>query len=325
MDELIVASLQGSTSQAEEEALRQWRGQAPSNEERYHTLVRIWAATARGDLADALSRPSASSIIRAASERASATLPGVPFWRRSSVWMRVGGSVALAASFVGGILAAELLFDRPPFEASEITASPGGMMTLSLSDGSVVRAAPGSSLHLEASPTERVVRLEGRAFFAVARQDHQAFVVRTEVGEVVVHGTRFQVTSEAEGLEVLVVEGEVAVKAGDDQRAVTGGQLAQVQAGSAVSVADVDQVQERLSWMGNFLVFRDTELRNALREVEARYGVPISVRDSAPMERSITATFLHDESFRSVMDVICQATAMKCVVTDTLAVIQGSR
>jgi len=234
--------------------------------------------------------------------------------------------VALAASFVGGLLATGLIPGRPPFEATEIRTEPGGRMTLSLNDGSVVRLAPGSSLRLESSAKERIVWLDGRAFFTVARAADRAFVVRTGAGEVVVHGTRFQVTSESEegGLEVLVVEGEVAVQAGAEPHAVTGGQVAKVQADSTVSVATADRVQERLGWMESFLVFRDTPLRDAAREVEARFGVPIRVEDSASLDRSITATF-QAEPFQSVVDVICRATALSCVVTDTLAVIRGVR
>jgi ferric-dicitrate binding protein FerR (iron transport regulator) len=326
MDEVIVKSLRRLTSPAEEEALRLWRAEAPSNEERYETIVRIWAATAREDIADAPPRPSASSIIQAAGERGLITSPGLPLWRKPSSWMRLAGSVALAASFVGGLLAAGLRPDRPLFEANEIKTEPGGRMTLSLNDGSVVRLAPGSSLRLEASATKRIVWLDGRAFFTVARAADRAFVVRTGAGEVVVHGTRFQVTSESEegGLEVLVVEGEVAVQAGAEEREVTGGQMAQVQADSTVSVATTDRVEERLGWMESFLVFRDTPLRDAAREVEARFGVPVRIDDSVPWDRSITATF-QAEPFQSVVDVICHATAVSCVVTDTLAVIRGVR
>jgi ferric-dicitrate binding protein FerR (iron transport regulator) len=46
LDELIARSLQGRTSEAEEESLRRWRREGVQHEQRYQRVAAVWRATA---------------------------------------------------------------------------------------------------------------------------------------------------------------------------------------------------------------------------------------------------------------------------------------
>ena len=64
-------------------------------------------------------------------------------------------------------------------------------------------------------------------------------------------------------------------------------------------------------WVGKFLVFQSTPVRDAAREVERMYGVRVIVADSILGRRTVTATFT-DQAATQVLDVICSVVNAQC-------------
>jgi len=64
-------------------------------------------------------------------------------------------------------------------------------------------------------------------------------------------------------------------------------------------------------WVGKFLVFQSTPVRDAAREVERMYGVRVVVADSVISKRTVTATFT-DQTATQVLDVICSVVNAQC-------------
>src|SRR5690606_26026261 len=96
-------------------------------------------------------------------------------------------------------------------------------MTIFLSDGSEVELEPGSMISYPRKFTtgNRVVRLEGRAFFDVAKDSLNPFLVNTKSVNVKVLGTSFKVSSfENEPAEVSVVTGKVEVYVSEQEETV---------------------------------------------------------------------------------------------------------
>ncbi len=104
-----------------------------------------------------------------------------------------------------------------------------------LPDGSVVEFKAGTKIHVDYSPVLRRVRLEaGEAHFAVAKNKHVPFVVSAGAIEVRALGTEFAVELRAQGVDVLVTEGSVAVEHPASISAPA--PLAVLEAGEAVAV-----------------------------------------------------------------------------------------
>jgi ferric-dicitrate binding protein FerR (iron transport regulator) len=72
-------------------------------------------------------------------------------------------------------------------------------------------------------------------------------------------------------------------------------------------------------WVGNFLVFQDTPLREVAKEVERRFGVPVVIRDSALAERTVTAWFA-DRTLEEVLRVVCAASLTRCTLGDVVEI-----
>jgi len=81
-----------------------------------------------------------------------------------------------------------------------------------LPDNSMVYLNNNSSITYDEAFTTREVKLTGEAFFSIVK-DNQPFVVKTQLGDIKVLGTEFNVNSAAEQIEVEVEEVSVEVKA----------------------------------------------------------------------------------------------------------------
>ena len=311
-DEIIIRSLQRLASAEEERQLAEWLRASPANQNYYDEVAAIWAvtgsayqepATAWPDTAIARHRTVVRRIARAR--------------RTASVWRRVGLAAAAALVVGVGLSIAYFGSDREPapllsFGANEYHTGNDERATVRLADGSIVRLAPSSRLRITGNKRAREVALNGRAFFAVASDPRFPFVVRTDAGDAHVLGTRFEVGVSNGELRVVVVEGRVEVKARDRTIEVTGGQMALAADGQEPSVVDVD-VHPMLQWMGQALVFQETPLGEAIREIQLLYGAEIHLRDEELSRRMITAWFV-DEPFQDVMAIVCRVTQVKCSI-----------
>jgi ferric-dicitrate binding protein FerR (iron transport regulator) len=313
-DELLYRRLIGQAKAEERTAVDAWRRASIANEERYRDLERVLNIVA----ADEASRqpgppPSVADVLRRAHVPASS---GASSRRnRWPSWIKL--PLAAAAVAVLTFLAtggARLLLERHSgFGADEIVASASGPTTVELVDGTVVRLAPKSRLRLRPDSGGRFVALEGRAYFAVAKKGGAPFRIRTAAGVVTVTGTRFDLDADRQNLRLIVVEGRVVLSTSRTQTEVTAGQVMRVVEGTAAPVASVSELGPLVDWVGNFMAFQATPLREVAREIETRFPVRVVIPDSALADRTITAWFA-DLSLEKVLEVVCVVASARCSV-----------
>lgn len=313
MDDLILRSLRGEATAVEELRLRSWRNAAPENEREYREIAAI-ARLAAFDPPDSLEvGPPATELIREAERRTAAAL-AVPRVRpRARSWRGYG----IAAASIGiAAFAAALLVNRPDRQPREIATGPNETITVALEDGSVVRLASGSRLRL-GMRSPREVSLEGRGFFAI-KKSAEPFRVRTSAGVAVVLGTRFELSTGDDALRLLVVDGHVALDAGNARVDVRDGQSSRIVRGTISEPERVTDVTSQISWLGTFLVFQATSLPDVARELERVYGMHVVVADSTLATQAITGIY-SDRPFEEVFDVICRVLDARCSIEDTEA------
>lgn len=322
MDELVLRYLAGTASDLEGRRVERWREESDDNARAFAELRAVWEAS-EVSLVDVPDPPAAQSLMDAAEERRRRGRARAD--RRAmlrSPWMGYGLAAAAVAALVfvvtgprgepapAGILS--------PVESS---MGAGDVVTMSLSDGSVVRVAGATTLEFPPDPEERRVMLEGRAFFAVAEGD-APFVVRTPSGEVTVHGTRFEVRADGEGMRVVVVDGRVAVSAEGGAVSLGPGEVAYVDAGARPRAVSLQDVWELLDWEGGLLVFQGTPLVDVAAELSRHFGVAVTVADPVAGERRITAWF-GDEPLDEVMSAVCLVAGTPCSVQGDSVVVGG--
>ncbi|MEL6926187.1 MAG: FecR domain-containing protein, partial [Bacteroidota bacterium] len=159
-----------------------------------------------------------------------------------------------------------------------------------LDDGTIVYINGSSKLEFPQSfsGSERRVKLDGEAFFDVARDEQRPFIIETVKTQVTVLGTSFNVRAMAEEAftEVVVKTGKVrfADKAGTaatlltaSQKAVFDHQTQQIQQQSS------EQFNE-MAWQTKSLSFRAMKMRTVIPTLEKYFKVKIEVSNPKLLE-----------------------------------------
>jgi ferric-dicitrate binding protein FerR (iron transport regulator) len=319
---LISRSLKGRTSATEEEALRAWRRQSADNEAYYRQLTLLLEeAEAALFPGVAVPAPPLAALTRTPSAAApsdSDRFSGRGRWRR-------GGVIAVAAAAAMVVLFLHVAPDSaaPGFslQAGEFVTGPTETATAVLSDGTVVRLAPGSRLRIPDGAGGREVVLDGRAYFAVTEMAGHPFRVRTAAGEALVLGTRFEVRVLNDELRLIVLEGLVALDAGGHQVEVGAGEMSVATDGSTTTPVKVEDMEPLVGWLKRFLVFQGTPLHEAARALEREYGVPVVVTDSVLAQETVTGWYA-DRAFDEVLSIVCGVMQARCSMEDGTAVIR---
>lgn len=313
MDDLIVRSLMAETTSEEERQLMRWRAAAPENDARYRSLSATWELAGQALRLPDREPPSAATLIERAERQSPAqdsrTERGSSWWLGSLPRTALAVAAGLAAITVLGILMRPIT-TQPPATAAPYAIVADQPRTAHLADGSAVHLDAGSTLVIDpAAP--RSVWLEGRAYFGIAHQPDEPFLVRSDAGQTRVLGTRFDLTANEDELTVVVVEGRVEVQSDSGEAEVGPGEESRVVRGGNPTVAPADMHTAR-AWLGNVFIFQSTPLAVVARELEAYFDHTIVIEDPALAERTVTAVFT-DRSLEQLLPALCRAVAADCV------------
>ncbi|MBT1708636.1 FecR domain-containing protein [Fulvivirgaceae bacterium PWU5] len=194
----------------------------------------------------------------------------------------------------------------------ELTASSeeGFVQKVLLDDGSLVWLKNNSSLTYPEKFTgkERRVALRGEALFEVAKDASHPFIIQCGELTTTVLGTSFNIKSSEKDIEVVVLTGKVSLTAQNDQQGIVVlpsekavyrkemKQLAKVETQPEESVASVSGTEYDMN-------FNQTRMLDAIRRIEQKFNVAISLTDPSMNNCTITAN-LTDQSLKKTLDVI---------------------
>jgi ferric-dicitrate binding protein FerR (iron transport regulator) len=169
----------------------------------------------------------------------------------------------------------------------------GGQYALTLSDGTRVWLNAASSIKFPTAFTgkERQVDITGEAYFEVAHNASQPFLVNAGGVQVQVLGTHFNVNAytDEEAVTTILVEGSVKVSKGTISRIIKPDQQASVEKeGNSILVTPVD-AQELVAWKDRLFVFSNTELSEVMRQLSRWYDVEVETKDK--ITDHLNATF----------------------------------
>lgn len=156
-----------------------------------------------------------------------------------------------------------------------------GVYSVQLADGTKVWLNSLSALRYPTSfpGGERRVSIKGEAYFEVAKNPHQPFVVEVEGGqEVTVLGTHFNVNaySNEDQIRTTLLEGSVRVKAGTATHTLAPGQEAQFNLVSRdLQLKKNVDGNDVISWKNGFFVCNGKDLQAILRQVTRWYDIEI--------------------------------------------------
>jgi transmembrane sensor len=190
-----------------------------------------------------------------------------------------------------------------------LATSVGERRSFTLKDGTKVLLGPTSRLVVgSGSGGERVVALDGVAYFSVAHDPAHPFTVKVAGITIQDVGTAFSVENDdSAGTRVVVDSGTVAIGSADQDRSrsavLNARDRALVDPKGIVTVERSVVSDDDLAWVQGRLVFRDAPLILVGAELYRWYGVRLRVADSSLANLHLTASF-SGEPVDRVLNVI---------------------
>lgn len=305
--ETLLRVLRGEATPFEERRVKAWRAEAPDHAEAYRQLVEVWENAP--SFPDNLPGPPAAVDLRREADGRR---------RRARVARQTLRVAALAASLAVAV-GTSWYVRRATLRIgeTEFAAGPRDAATVTLTDGSFVRLAPSSSVFVDATGAPRHVRLEGRAFFAIAEDADRPFQVKTSTGEITVIGTRFEVLSDESDLRLVVVDGRVQLTTANGQATVGASEVADVTNGGIPIVSEIADPLSLLDWPDGLLVFQATPLAQVTFEIGRQFGRNIEISNPSLTNLTVTAVF-EDQSFEEVSEAVCLIVGAECFVQNSI-------
>jgi transmembrane sensor len=176
---------------------------------------------------------------------------------------------------------------QAPVAYNEMTTPRGGYYQLVLPDGSKVWLDAASSIRFPTAFTgkERSVDLNGEAYFEIAPNARQPFLINSNGLTVQVLGTEFNMMaySDEDAVRTTLVNGSLRVIRGNDQlRIRPGQQAAWPRNGNSLQLL-VPDMQEVLAWKQGEFRFQDLPIPAIMRQIARWYDVDVEFRGPQPV------------------------------------------
>ncbi|MNK45200.1 fec operon regulator FecR [compost metagenome] len=172
-----------------------------------------------------------------------------------------------------------------------ITVPRGGQFRLLLSDGTKISLNASSSLTFPTnfSGSERRVKLEGEAYFEVAKKiikgtktERVPFIVETDRQQLLVLGTTFNINAypDEKNVKTTLIEGSVQVSPSEQAspKILKPGQQS-VLNGKNLSIHQID-VSQAVAWKQGDFTFDEMPLEEIMRQISRWYDVEVSYEDN---------------------------------------------
>lgn len=188
--------------------------------------------------------------------------------------------------------------------------------TLALADGTLVYLNAETSLRYPVvfREGERVVELEGEAYFEVAKDEMRPFIVRMNGSEIKVTGTSFNARAYGNEEEVVttLVEGKVEVNG----RKIVPGEQARCEVNTGNLTVKTVDVNRFIAWKEGYFVFRNERLEDVMKTLARWYGVEYHFLDEQSKNVRIGARFGRYDDMTPIIEMLRQTELVNVLQTN---------
>lgn len=160
----------------------------------------------------------------------------------------------------------------------------GGQYALTLADGTRVWLNAASSIKFPTTFTakERKVDITGEAYFEVAHNASQPFIVNAGGVRVQVLGTHFNVNAynNEDAITTTLVEGEVKVSKGTISRIIKPDQQAVVERQDNAIIVTPVEAAEMTAWKDGLFIFSNASISEVAHQLNRWYNLDVVIKDT---------------------------------------------
>jgi transmembrane sensor len=173
----------------------------------------------------------------------------------------------------------------------------GGQYNIVLADGTKVYLNTVSSIKYptQFNGDQRIVELEGEAYFEVAKNKSKPFIVKSGDQSIEVLGTHFNVHAynNESVIKTTLLEGSVAVTYKNQKAILKPGQQSNVSDSfNKIAIRKVD-TEAAIAWKNGRFKFDNADLKTVMKQLERWYGIKVEYRGDVSDVRFNGGTFMN--------------------------------
>lgn len=312
--ELIIGYLQGSLSKKETDLFYNWVNESVSNKKMYFEIKAMYdAGNTFGETFDA-----GESWQRLLDKKGNTQA------LRFTLWYKIGSYAAVALIAVAICSAFFHSFSKADDGLySKYTGGDGlEADVVELPDGTLVSLGTKTTFHYhkDFGKRDRLVYLEGEAYFDVAKQKSKPFIVKTKDLDIEALGTKFNVMAYPFDsiVTTTLLEGSVSLMTESRSQQVIlkpNQQLVYNRNTHIGNLLNVD-AKQYTSWTTGYYHFPEQTLKAILDRLSHVYGVQFTVLSDALNKRMFTGTFYRGQSIKDIMEIVNLSIPIKYEIDD---------
>ena len=322
ISELIIGHLRKSLNQKEEDEFYKWVNENQENKKLFFEAKAIYDALSDNtnwDMNDSWQR------LLSKREAVHSRVKIIPLWKQICKYAAVA-SVAILLTSTFFLFNGKHEHDQPSPEYIAGDGIQSDMIVLP--DGTKVNIGMMTNFRYASDygKKDRIVYLEGEAFFDVAKCKDKPFIVKVKGQEIEALGTKFNVmaytsdsiytTTLLEGLVSLTSEnasGSTILK--PDQQFVYN---------KKIQTGTVNEVESSLyvAWINGYYYFPDQSLKSILNRLSNLYGIRFEVNSERLLDKKFTGTFYKGQSVKNILEIINLSIPIKYRVEDMRVIIE---
>ena len=291
--DILYKFFEGNASFEEEAAVKQWMEESAENR---------LAFLKERKLFDAMLLLGNEEIIKNGKKRFSINLSSL----RTEL-IKIAAVIALTLG--GSFIYRQMQTEQTPIALQTITVPAGQRINITLADGTNVWLNARTTIQypITFNEKERLVKLDGEAYFDVTKDKSKPFIVQTDNYNVEVLGTQFDVNaySETGEFETTLMSGSVKVaSASDSTQKITlkPNNKVFLQDGK-LHVTAVDDYNP-YRWKEGLICFKNETFTSIMKDFEKYYGLTIQVKNKNVFKYVYTGKFRQTDGIDYALRVL---------------------
>lgn len=305
INHIIAHVLSGEASSDDILMLSQWLNNSEKNQEEFRRLKNYWdaeVAFSQSLLPTLSAEKLERTIVNQQKKAKKAVLSRQFMFAAAAIALLVVLSVVSVMKYSGHIVTEQYTYMTDERKS-----------TFTMEDGTVVTLNKNSKLNFTNAfgKTERSVKLEGEAYFEVAKDASRPFKVNIDGASIIVLGTHFNVKGDAgaEEITATLVEGSIRFEGAKQHIVMTPNQqLTFSRLTNKIDIKHVD-TDSFTSWKSGLLKYKSIPFIELIAELEKIYKVQIKLENKKLAEPYVTVsgTFSKDQNIEEILKVISRS------------------
>lgn len=177
-----------------------------------------------------------------------------------------------------------------------------------LADGSTVWLNSGSTLRYSTNfnNKNRSVILEGEGYFEITKKGGLPFKVLTNEYEIVVKGTKFNVTAYNDDpyISTTLIEGKVEVNYKDKTYVMNPGEEMKLDKATGEMQQGIINASHINSWINNYIEYDNITLQELMTKLSRRFNANIIIRNPKLNDQRFNISLRNDETLDQILKAI---------------------